>query len=151
MAKWLWRETHEAPSRYGVATISRLHKKLYVSFAENSLFYRAFAKETYDLKEPSHFTPNDSRHDWGLERHARTQRRNLQQHQTHPLHHTQSSILFCRIVSFIGLFCKRDLWFSEQMIMTSHMNATSQILRRLVTYEWESSHIWMHHGLLSRI
>jgi len=42
-----------APSRYGVATISRLLKIIGLFCRISSLLYGSFAKETYNFKEPT--------------------------------------------------------------------------------------------------
>ena len=52
--------------------------------------------------------------------------------------------LLQNIVSFIGLFCKRDLYFNRSSIIwlnyVTHMNESQH------TYEWGTAHIWMSHS-----
>ena len=77
-------------TNYGVATMSMLLKITSLFCRISSVLQGSFAKETYNLKEPN----NRSHH--------------IYVHQTSLCN---DRFLLQNIVSFIGLFCKRDLSF----------------------------------------
>ena len=68
------------------------------------------------------------------------------------LHHTYKWVtphmcitgLFCRI-SFIGLFCKKDLHTPHRCITSESTACTDTRFSMCHTYEWVTWHIWMGH------